>query len=148
MKKILFSVICLITIVTFISCTETQKKPEIVKPQVMEEGWISDNEFRVKVIGVTELSSSDADALMKASEAAAVKKAREGVVKNFVTTRMKQSPGAGTYAIIALSIDKDFRDIIEAGKIISKTYASNNMSCTIFYQVEKTGLKKMVEQKK
>lgn len=148
MKKILCSLISLSAVLLFISCTGTQKKTDPVKPQPIEEGWISDDEFRVKVSGTTDSSASDISTLMKSSEAAAVKKARETVVKNFVSTRMKQSPGAGTYAVVALSIDKDFRDIIEAGKVITKNHSADNKTCTVVYQVEKTGLKKMVEQKK
>ena len=148
MKKVLFSIISLMAVISFISCADTQKKTEPTKPQIIEEGWISGDEFRVKVSGTTNITSSDSEALKKSSEAAAVKKAQETVVKNFVTTRMKQSPGAGTYAVIALSIDKDFRDTIEAGKIISKSFSADNKSCTIVYQVSKSGLKNTVEQKK
>lgn len=148
MKKLFISALVLVCAAAFVSCASEQKKADTVKPDAIEEGWISDNEFRVKTSGETALTSADRDAVKKASEAAAVKKAREIVVKNFVTTRMKQSPGAGTYAVIALSIDKDFRDIIEGGKVISKTFDNGDKKCSIFYSVEKTGLKKMVEQKK
>jgi hypothetical protein len=132
----------------FVSCANEQKKTEPVKADKIEEGWISDNEFRVKVSGETELSSTDQESLQKASEAAAVKKARETVVKNFVTTRMKQSQGAGTYAVIALSIDRDFREIIEGGKIIVKTFDNGDKKCSILYSIEKSGLKQMVENQK
>ena len=148
MKKYLLSLMTLALFLSLASCASDQKKAEPSKPDVPEEGWISDDEFRVKISGETELASADRTAVKKASETAAVKKAREAVVKNFVTTRMKQSPGAGTYAVIALSIDKDFRDIIEGGKVISRNYENNDKKCQILYSVEKSGLKKMVEQRK
>ena len=148
MKKIFLSAAALTISLFLVSCAGEQKKAEPAKPDIIEEGWVSGDEFRVKTPGETELASADHDALRKAAEAAAVKKARETVVKNFVSTRMKQSPGAGTYAAIALSIDKDFRDIIEAGKIITKSFEPGDKKCTIVYSVSKSNLKKMVEQKK
>ena len=148
MKKFLLSALSLALFLTLASCASEQKKAESSKSDIPEEGWISDDEFRVKISGETDLASADQAAVKKASEAAAVKKAREAVVKNFVTTRMKQSPGAGTYAVIALSIEKDFRDIIEGGKVTKKNFDNGDKKCQIIYSVEKTGLKKMVEQKK
>ena len=150
MKRIISGIFAISTAVFFMSCNSgPQVRNEPVKQAaVIEEGWVSDNEFRVKVSGETDTTSSNADNIRKSSEAAAVKKARETVVKSFVTIRMKQSPGAGTYAIVALGIDKDFRDIIEGGVIIAKTFSSDSRRCEIVYKVEKDGLKNMVEQKK
>ena len=148
MKRIVLTALALAVSFSLVSCAGEQKKTEPSKPDLLEEGLVSDDEFRVKTFGETELASKDQDALRKSSEAAAVKKARETVVKNFVATRMKQSPGAGTYAVIALSIDKDFRDIIEGGKVIRKSFDNGDRKCSIVYSVEKNGLKKMVEQKK
>ena len=148
MKKILLSALALTVSLFLVSCAGEQKKAEPTKPDIIEEGWVSGDAFRVKTPGETVVASADHDALKKAAEAAAVKKARETVVKNFVTTRMKQSPGAGTYAVIALSIDKDFRDIIEGGKVVTKSFDNGDRKCSIIYSVEKSGLKKMVEQKK
>ena len=42
----------------------------------------------------------------------------------------------------------EFRDIIEGGKVVTKSFDNGDRKCSIIYSVEKTGLKKMVEQKK
>ncbi|MGL4369664.1 MAG: hypothetical protein ACRCUT_08330, partial [Spirochaetota bacterium] len=147
MRKIAAS-LAIIAAMAFISCAGEQKKTEPVKPDIIEEGWVSDSEFRVKVSGEADIESGTIENLQKSSEAAAVKKARETVVKNFVIVRMKQSPGAGTYAIVALGIDKDFRDIIEGGVVVLKSFSPDNRKCSVIYKVEKDNLKKTVEQKK
>jgi hypothetical protein len=115
-------------------------------PQTIEEGWLSDTEFRVKVSAETDSTVTDSDTLKKSSESAALKKAKEAVVKNFVIVRVKQSPSAGSYAVAAMAIDREFRDIIEHGKIIFKQYDMNGRKCTMIYQVERKDLKKAVEQ--
>ena len=148
MKKTLGAFFAIFTALFIISCAETQKTAEPAKPDIIEEGWVSDSEFRVKVSGEADIESGTIENLQKSSEAAAVKKARETVVKNFVIVRMKQSPGAGTYAIVALGIDKDFRDIIEGGVVVLKSFSPDNKKCSVIYKVEKDNLKKTVEQKK
>jgi hypothetical protein len=136
-------------IVCFLSCggeTEPVKKP--VPAGMVEEGWVSDSQFRVKVSGDTDLASSDQDQLRKSSESAALKKARETVVKNFVATRMKTSSSAGSYAVAAISIEKDFRDTIENGKVLLKNFENENKRCIVVYQVEKKDLRRLVEEGK
>ncbi|HEY1406423.1 MAG TPA: hypothetical protein VF857_07435, partial [Spirochaetota bacterium] len=106
------------------------------------------NQFRVKTVAETDLTTDDHDARQKAAEGLAVKKARESIVKNFVAIRVKQSANtsAGAYAVIAISVEKEFRDIIEGGKVIRRDFRGDDRICTVVYQIEKSGLKKMVEK--
>jgi len=113
---------------------------------MVEEGWVSDNQFRVKVSADTDITSVDQEQQKKYSENAALKKARETVVKNFVAARMKNASSAGSYAVAAISIEKDFRDTIENGKILLRNFENDNKRCTIVYQVEKKNLKRLVEE--
>jgi len=134
-----------------ISCggeTAPVVKDEPMKPTVIEEGWVDDNTFRVKSTAETDIASDNREERQKASEALAIKKAREGVVKNFVAIRVKKSANtnAGAYAVIAISVEKEFRDIIEGGKVIKKEFSGSDRICTVVYQIEKDGLKKMVEK--
>lgn len=134
-----------------ISCggeTTPVKKDEPMKPSVIEEGWVDDNTFRVKSVAETDVTTGSSEERQKASEALAVKKAREAVVKNFVAIRVKKSANtnAGAYAVIAISVEKEFRDIIEGGKVIKKEFTGSDRICTVVYQIEKDGLKKMVEK--
>jgi hypothetical protein len=135
---------------SFLSCgggeTGGTKTNGVTAPQTIEEGWLSDTEFRVKVSAEADSTATDSDTLKKASENAAIKKAKEAVVKNFVIIRVKQSPSAGSYAVAAMAIDREFRDTIEHGKIIFKQYDMNDRRCTMIYQVERKDLKKAVEQ--
>jgi hypothetical protein len=126
---------------------DTPAKPAST-PAIIEEGWVSDTEFRVKVNADAETSATDEVSLQASSESAASKKARETVVKNFVILRMKQSPNAGSYAVAALAIDREFRDAIEHGKVISKQFESGGRRCIMVYQVEGKNLRKNVEQGK
>jgi hypothetical protein len=146
MKSVIFAT-GLICVLCLISCggeTDSVKKPQ--PAGMVEEGWVSDSQFRVKVSVDTELVSTDQEQLKKSSESAALKKARESVVKNFVAARVKNSSSAGSYAVAAISIEKDFRETIENGKVLMKNFENDNRRCAIIYQVEKKDLKRLVEQ--
>ena len=148
MKKY-FAVLCVIFLfASFVSCQKEIRDGQgtgAKGTELNEEGWISNNEFRVNASGETELTSVTPDVLQKGSEAAAVKKARENTVRTFVSTRIKTSSGAGTYAAVALAIEKEFREVIESGKVIRKTFENSDKRCVITYSVTKDGLKKLVE---
>jgi hypothetical protein len=153
MKKIvLWMIITGGCAVLLLSCgdggTGQVKKNDPKTPSVIEEGWVNDNQFRVKTMAETDLSTDDKESLRKASEAMALKKAREAVVKNFVAIRMKkmENTSAGAYAVIAIAVEKEFRDIIESGKVIRKEFQNGDKTCTVVFQVEKSGLKKLVEE--
>lgn len=139
----------------FVSCggetsqvKDTPSAKAAATSAIVEEGWVSDTEFRVKVSADAETSATDSVSLQQSSESAASKKAKETVVKNFVILRMKQSPNAGNYAVAALAIDREFRDIIEHGKVIAKQFESGDRRCVMVYQVEGKNLRKSVEQGK
>jgi hypothetical protein len=140
------AVLCGMTISCGGQTTPVKDTPAKATPAIIEEGWVSDTEFRVKVSADAETSATDSLSLQKSSESAASKKARETVVKNFVILRMKQSPSVSSYAVAALSIDREFRDIIEHGKVIAKEFESGNRRCLMVYQVEGKNLRKNVEQ--
>jgi ornithine cyclodeaminase/alanine dehydrogenase-like protein (mu-crystallin family) len=126
--------------------TSTVVKTTPSAQTIIEEGWVNDNQYRVKAMADTDIQTTDREMLKKVSEADALKKAREAVVKQFVSMRLKQSSpsSASAYAVMAISMEKEFRDIIEGGKIIRREFQNDDRTCTIIYQVEKNGLKKMV----
>ena len=90
MKKILLSALALTVSLFLVSCAGEQKKAEPSKPDIIEEGWVSGDEFRVKAPGETELASADHEALKKASEAAAVKKDLSGYKGVWVFAEQKK----------------------------------------------------------
>ncbi len=151
MKKLIGVLIVAGSFAWMIACggeTTPVKKNDPIKPAIIEEGWVDDDTFRVKSVAETDLSTDSRDERKKASEALAVKKAQEAVVKNFVAIRVKKSANtnAGAYAVIAISVQKEFRDIIEGGKVIRADFSGEDRICTVIYQIEKNGLKKMVEK--
>jgi hypothetical protein len=151
-RNVLWMMIAAWCAVLLMSCGEggtgQVKKTDPKASTIIEEGWINDNQFRVKTMAETDLATDDKESLRKASEALALKKAREAVVKNFVAIRMKKSANtaAGAYAVIAIAVEKEFRDIIESGKVIRKEFQNGDKICTVVFQVEKSGLKKLVEE--
>ena len=155
MRNLLIIMTVFASIVVFTGCKTAQTNGGGTQPNgnagpaIIEEGWVSDNQFRVKAIAQSGIDSTDVAAMQKSAEAEALKKAKEGVVKQFVVIRMKTQTAdlsADAYAVISITVAKEFHDIIENGIVIQKRFSPDGRSCTLIYEIEKNGLRKLVEQ--
>ena len=136
MKKIIvFSLILLVSL-SFIACSSQKYKK-------YSEGWIDDNTYRVKVIGIPRARLAEQHLRRATSKEYALIMAQKKILNSFFEARIGTECAACHYGPIRKAISKEFSSLVRSGSIIHETYDKDD-NCEIVYELKSEGLKNQV----
>lgn len=127
-----------------ISCGGTSKSQIKGGETFVTEGWVDDNTFRVKAVGVPKKGLTNKYQRRGTAKEAALIMAQKRIIEKFVGARLEGASGASDYESTGVAVAKEFGGVVKGGSIVKETY-DEDQNCEVVYQVERKGLKKTVQ---
>ncbi len=130
--------------VVLVSCGGASKSQIKNGETFKTEGWVDNNTFRVKSVGVPAEGLTNKYQRRGTAKEAALIMAQKRIIEKFVGARLEGASGASNMASTGVAVSKEFGGFVKGGSIVKETY-DEDANCEIVYQVEKKGLKKQVD---
>jgi len=144
MKKVLSSAMVIFVAIAFAGCSSGGLGGMLEGDEVVSEGWVSPDIFRVTATGAPKPGLTNKIQKRGTAKEAALIMGQKRVLEKFVGARVEGAAGAADYASTGIAVSKEFGGMVKGGTIVKETYDEDD-NCEVIYQVEKKGLKKMVD---
>ena len=144
MKRLLTLALILAVGIAFIACGSGSMGGQVKGDSFITEGWVTPDIFRVTSTGVPKPGLTNKIQRQGTAKEAAQIMAEKRIIEKFVGARLEGAAGAADYASTGIAVAKEFGGVVKGGTIVKATYDKDD-NCEIVYQVERKGLKAMVE---
>ena len=147
----LLLVLALAVPVAFTSCASGKKGGkgglggQVEGESFVTEGWVNDDTYRTTAVGSPGAKFKDKSKYVQrnAAKEAARLLAVNNVLKKFKGERIEAASGMANFETTGIAVSSEVEGFVRGGSIIKETYSEEN-DCEIVYEVQATGLKKMV----
>lgn len=132
-----------------LGCFETtQQGPQLTEQisgkQVVTEGWLNDDTYRVVAIGIPKQSIENKMKRKITSKEAAITMAQRNILSRFrgatITSKSEINEGETT----SLKITRELKGVLQGGQVLKETYDEED-NCEIIYEIRSVGLRKRIE---
>ncbi len=108
------------------------------------EGWIDDQTFQVRALGVPREGETNTTKRKIQSKEAATLSAQARVIELMIGAKVQGATGSMDGESTGIALTKEFEGMIRGGSIVKTTY-DEEQNCEVVYRVQAKGLKKRAQ---